>query len=77
MPLGLLQGVVGQFFAALSLTLAASVLLSLGYALLLIPIAAERFLQDRREHTAHLGWLTSATARCCRPRSIGHGLSPA
>ena len=29
-PLGLLQGVVGQFFAALSMTLAAAVLLSLG-----------------------------------------------
>ena len=54
-PLGLLQGVVGQFFAALSLTLAAAVLLSLGYALLFIPNAAARFLQDREEHTARLG----------------------
>ncbi len=57
-PLGLLQGVVGQFFAALSLTLAAAVLLSLLYALLFIPNAATRFLRDRREHTARLGWLT-------------------
>ena len=57
-PLGLLEGVVGQFFAALSLTLAAAVLLSLAYALLFIPNAATRFLQDRREHTARLGWLT-------------------
>ena len=45
-PLGLLQGVVGQFFAALSLTLAAAVLLSLVYALLFIPGAAARFLRD-------------------------------
>jgi CzcA family heavy metal efflux pump len=45
-PLGLLQGVVGQFFAALSLTLAAAVLLSLVYALLFIPNAAARFLHD-------------------------------
>jgi CzcA family heavy metal efflux pump len=57
-PLGLLEGVVGQFFAALSMTLAAAVLLSLAYALLFIPNAATRFLQDRPEHTARLGWLT-------------------
>jgi CzcA family heavy metal efflux pump len=58
-PLGLLEGVVGQFFAALSLTLAAAVLLSLAYALLFIPNAATRFLRDRREHAARLGWLTA------------------
>ncbi|MBP1635766.1 MAG: czcA 2 [Acidobacteria bacterium] len=57
-PLGLLQGVVGQFFSALSLTLVAAVLLSLAYALLFIPNASARFLRDRREHTAHLDWLS-------------------
>jgi CzcA family heavy metal efflux pump len=57
-PLGLLQGVVGQFFAALSLTLASAVLLSLAYALLFIPNAAARFLRDRKEHSAHLDWLS-------------------
>ncbi len=57
-PLGLLQGVVGQFFSALSLTLAAAVLLSLVYALLFIPNASARFLRDRREHSAHLDWLS-------------------
>jgi CzcA family heavy metal efflux pump len=57
-PLGLLQGVVGQFFSALSLTLAAAVLLSLAYALLFIPNAAARFLRDRTEHSAHLDWLS-------------------
>lgn len=46
-PLGLLQGVVGQFFAALSLTLASAVLLSLVYALLFIPNAAAWWLRDR------------------------------
>ena len=56
-PLGLLQGVVGQFFAALSLTLAAAVLLSLAYALLFIPNAAARFLKDQGPHTAPLGGL--------------------
>ena len=46
-PLGLLQGMVGEFFAALSLTLSAAVLLSLVYALLLIPVPAARFLKGR------------------------------
>jgi multidrug efflux pump subunit AcrB len=44
-PLSLLQGVVGQFFAALSLTLSAAVLLSLVYALLLIPVPAASWLR--------------------------------
>jgi CzcA family heavy metal efflux pump len=46
-PLGMLQGVVGEFFAALSLTLSGAVLLSLVYALLFIPIPAARFLTAR------------------------------
>jgi CzcA family heavy metal efflux pump len=67
-PLGVLGGVAGEFFAALSLTLAAAVLLSLGYALLVIPAAAARFLKPRQKRSdadagaevrgAHdLGWL--------------------
>ena len=44
---GPLQGVVVQFFAALSLTLSAAVLLSLGYALFFIPNAAARFLEGQ------------------------------
>jgi CzcA family heavy metal efflux pump len=48
-PLGLLQGVVGQFFAALSLTLASAVLLSLIYSLLFIPIPAAILLKPRSE----------------------------
>ena len=61
-PLGLLQGVVGQFFAALSLTLAAAVLLSLVYALLFIPNAGGA-LPARRGRSAtarrpRLGWLS-------------------
>jgi CzcA family heavy metal efflux pump len=74
-PLGLLEGVVGQFFAALSLTLSAAVLLSLVYALLFIPNAARRFLKDRPEHTARLGWLTERYrsllhASLLRPRRV-------
>jgi CzcA family heavy metal efflux pump len=55
LPLGLLSGVVGQFFAALSLTLSAAVLLSLAYALLFIPTAAARLLRERREPRAEPG----------------------
>jgi CzcA family heavy metal efflux pump len=46
-PLAYLQGMVGQFFAALSLTLSGAVLLSLFYALFFIPIPAAHFLRTR------------------------------
>src|SRR5207249_3891095 len=44
LPLGLLQGVVGQFFAALAGTLTVAVLVSLLLALSLIPLLAEQFV---------------------------------
>jgi CzcA family heavy metal efflux pump len=44
LPLGLLQGVTGQFFAALSITLTISVLVSLVLALTIIPLLSEQFL---------------------------------
>jgi CzcA family heavy metal efflux pump len=44
LPLGLLQGVVGQFFKALSITLTIAVLISLILALTIIPLLAEQFL---------------------------------
>lgn len=44
LPLGMLEGVSGQFFAALSLTLTVSVLVSLVLALTVIPLMAEQFL---------------------------------
>jgi CzcA family heavy metal efflux pump len=47
LPLGLLAGVVGEFFRALCLTLGVSVLLSLIFAVTLIPLLAERFLTAR------------------------------
>jgi CzcA family heavy metal efflux pump len=50
-PLGLLSGVVGQFFKALSITLAAAVLISLVQALTLIPLLA-RWASKRRERAA-------------------------
>jgi CzcA family heavy metal efflux pump len=46
LPLGLLSGFVGEFFRALSMTLAVSVLLSLIFAVTLIPLLSLRFLSD-------------------------------
>jgi CzcA family heavy metal efflux pump len=48
LPLVLLQGVVGQFFAALSTTLAVAVLVSLVLALTLVPLLADQFLQAEK-----------------------------
>ncbi|NUQ21553.1 MAG: efflux RND transporter permease subunit, partial [Gemmatimonadaceae bacterium] len=45
LPLGLLTGVEGQFFHALSITLTISVLVSLVLALTIIPLFAEQFLK--------------------------------
>ena len=46
LPLRLLEGVAGQFFSALSLTLTIAVLVSLVLALTIIPLLAGRFLTD-------------------------------
>ncbi|MFZ3200026.1 MAG: efflux RND transporter permease subunit [Candidatus Acidiferrales bacterium] len=46
LPLSLLEGVVGEFFKALCLTLGVSVLLSLVYALTIIPLLSLRFLSS-------------------------------
>src|SRR5437763_15146647 len=44
LPLRLLEGVTGQFFAALSITLTIAVLVSLVLAVTIIPLLAEAFL---------------------------------
>jgi CzcA family heavy metal efflux pump len=44
LPLGLLKGVVGDFFGALSLTLAVSVMLSLIFSLSVIPLLSQSLL---------------------------------
>ena len=68
-PLALLQGIVGQFFSALSLTLSGAVLLSLVYALLFIPIPAARFLRvASAAHHESGGWLAD------RYRTLGVAL---
>src|SRR6185436_5378417 len=56
-PLALLQGMVGQFFAALSLTLSGAVLLSLVYALLFIPVPAARLLKRQQAVPESHGWV--------------------
>lgn len=58
LPLGLLQGVVGQFFKTLSLTLTIAVLVSLVLALTVIPLLSDQFVAERAggrnddDHTA-------------------------
>ena len=57
-PLGLLSGVVGQFFRALSLTLSVAVLISLALSLTVVPLLARPF---------------AACPVRLRPRSAGEG----
>jgi len=60
LPLGLLTGVEGQFFHALSITLTIAVLVSLVVALTIIPLLSERYL-------------TPADADSESPARPGHG----
>src|SRR5216117_2159380 len=55
LPLGLLQGVVGQFFAALATTLTVAVLISLLLALTIIPLLAEQFVTAHEVETSQRG----------------------
>jgi CzcA family heavy metal efflux pump len=49
LPLGLLTGVVGQFFKALSITLTIAVLVSLLLAITLIPLLSDQFVRAEPE----------------------------
>ncbi|MGE5327419.1 MAG: efflux RND transporter permease subunit, partial [Deltaproteobacteria bacterium] len=51
-PLSLLKGYVGDFFSALCLTLVVAVILSLVFALVLIPILAEHFLTGKAHRSS-------------------------
>ena len=71
-PLGLLSGVAGQFFRALSLTLSVAVLLSLGLSVTVVPLLARwafRHHQDKGETTTHA---EGALLRPLRPQSGRH-----
>jgi len=50
LPLSLLKGVVGEFFSALCLTLGVSVLLSLVFALAVIPLLSRKYLSGSTIH---------------------------
>ena len=78
LPLGLLTGVVGQFFHALSLTLTIAVLVSLALAFTIIPLLSEQFLTAEGEAQAderavERTGVTSAGARGVLAR-IGRGV---
>ena len=60
LPLGLLQGVVGQFFKTLSITLTIAVLVSLLLALSVIPLLSDQFVAEHVE----------AAAGTARPRGV-------
>jgi len=57
-PLGLLEGVVGQFFRSFSLALASAVLLSLALAVTLIPILAENLHRTGADAPPREPWAT-------------------
>lgn len=57
LPLGMLQGVVGQFFKALSLTLTIAVLVSLLIALTIVPLLGEQFLTHQEDPGENRGIL--------------------
>jgi len=60
LPLGLLQGVVGQFFAALATTLTVAVMVSLLLALTIIPLLAEQFVTAHEVESTAAGPLARA-----------------
>lgn len=69
LPLSLLKGVVGEFFSALCLTLGVSVLLSLVYAVTLIPLLSQRFLSSathREESARFIGPVNRAYEKAVR-----------
>ncbi len=77
LPLGLLQGVVGQFFTALSITLTIAVLTSLVLALTIIPLLSEQFLSAadiERERAEEAGrWAPTGVGARVLAR-VGHAL---
>jgi len=60
LPLILLEGVVGQFFAALSVALTVSVLVSLALALTLIPLLADQLLPETQNGSIENDFINDA-----------------
>src|SRR4249920_2736670 len=74
-PLAFLSGVTGAFFKALSLTMAASLIISFLVAWLAVPLLADRFLNEKDAHEKATGRFTrrvrqayEATMRRLLPR---------
>ena len=68
LPLRLLTGVVGQFFAALSITLTIAVMVSLLLALSIIPLMADQFLREK--DTDHDAPPVAPTASIAKRRGV-------
>ena len=72
LPLGLLQGVTGQFFAALSITLTVSVLVSLVLALTLIPLLSQQWLAQASLATEPTSGVSGAIGRALDALTRGY-----
>jgi len=70
-PLGLLSGVVGQFFRALSITLSVSVIISLFLALTLIPLLAHWAHEKKSHEGEKADWIERRYAPALQ-RTMGH-----
>lgn len=79
LPLGLLEGVVGQFFKALSITLSLAVLVSLVLALTLIPLLADQLIRQGEEEDEHaparpgVGGIPARIGHALRRLTDGYG----
>jgi len=74
LPLGLLQGVVGQFFKTLSITLTIAVLVSLLLALSVIPLLSDQFVAEHVAADAADGARPRGVARSGVLARVGRGI---
>jgi len=56
LPVGLMQGVIGQFFRPFGITVSAAVIISLLVARTLSPLLAVYWLRPRQDHATTQGW---------------------
>lgn len=56
LPVGLMQGVIGQFFRPFGITVSAAVIISLLVARTLSPLLAVYWLRPRQDHSTTQGW---------------------
>ena len=73
-PLAFISGLVGKFFAALAVTLAGAVLLSLAFALFVLPVLADQFMKKRSVHRKQRRDAFGARYARVLSRSIRHPL---